>query len=56
MPFDEATCLRTFQVVPVDQRLPMTTEIRRRLKPGAPVVAAHLSMKDGEGGVLRGAG
>jgi tRNA (cmo5U34)-methyltransferase len=48
-PFDAATCLLTFHFVPLDQRLPMATAIHRRLKPGAPFVAAHLSMADGEG-------
>jgi len=48
-PFDAATCLLTFHFVPLDQRLPMATEIRRRLKPGAPFVAAHLSMEGGDG-------
>jgi len=48
-PFDAATCLLTFHFVPRDQRLPMASEIHRRLKPGAPFVAAHLSMDDGVG-------
>lgn len=48
-PFDAATCLLTFHFVPHDQRLPMAAEIHRRLKPGAPFVAAHLSVEDGEG-------
>lgn len=48
-PFDGATCLLTFHFVPREQRVPMATEIRRRLKPGAPFVAAHLSIDDGEG-------
>lgn len=47
-PFDAATCLLTFHFVPLDQRLPMAAEIRRRLKPGAPFVAAHLSAEGGE--------
>ncbi len=48
-PFDGATCLLTFHFVPADQRLPMAREIHRRLKPGAPFIAAHLSVEDGEG-------
>lgn len=48
-PFDGATCLLTFHFVPIDQRLPMAAEIHRRLKPGAPFVAAHLSTEDGHG-------
>ena len=34
-PFDAATCLLTLHFVPVEER--------RRLKPGAPFVVAHLS-------------
>lgn len=49
-PFDAATCLLTFHFVPREQRLPMVTEIHRRLKPGAPFVAAHLSVEDGDEG------
>ncbi|KIG16363.1 hypothetical protein DB30_04530 [Enhygromyxa salina] len=48
-PFDAATCLLTFHFVPLEQRVPMATEIRRRLKPGAPFVAAHLSIENSEG-------
>jgi tRNA (cmo5U34)-methyltransferase len=48
-PFDSATCLLTFHFVPLEQRLPMATEIHRRLKPGAPFVVAHLSIEGGEG-------
>lgn len=48
-PFDGATCLLTFHFVPPEQRLPTAREIHRRLKPGAPFVAAHLSVEDGEG-------
>lgn len=42
-PFDAATCLLTMHFVPHEQRLPTLREIRRRLKPGAPFVLAHLS-------------
>lgn len=48
-PFDGATCLLTFHFVPRAERLPMAREIHRRLRPGAPFVAAHLSVEDGEG-------
>lgn len=48
-PFDGATCLLTFHFVPREQRVPMLAEIRRRLKPGAPLVVAHLSVADGAG-------
>ena len=54
-PFDGATCLLTFHFVPREERVLMVAEIRRRLKPGAPFVAVHLSVADGgagdEGGV-----
>ncbi|MFY3383075.1 class I SAM-dependent methyltransferase [Paracidovorax sp. MALMAid1276] len=46
-PFDGATCLLTFHFVPREERVPMAAEIRRRLKPGAPLVVAHLSVADG---------
>lgn len=48
-PFDAATCLLTFHFVPREQRLPTAAAIHRRLRPGAPFVAAHLSVPDGEG-------
>ena len=40
-PFDAATCLLTLHFLPRDQRLQTLTQLRRRLKPGAPFVAAH---------------
>jgi tRNA (cmo5U34)-methyltransferase len=49
-PFDGATCLLTFHFVPREERVPMAAEIRRRLKPGAPLVVAHLSVADGDEG------
>ena len=42
-PFDAATCLLTMHFVARDERRSMLKEIRRRLKPGAPFVMAHLS-------------
>lgn len=48
-PFDGATCLLTFHFVPRAERAAMVAEIRRRLKPGAPLVVAHLSVADGSG-------
>ncbi|HEY0686349.1 MAG TPA: class I SAM-dependent methyltransferase [Steroidobacter sp.] len=42
-PFDAATCLLTLHFVPLEERVRMIREIRRRLKPGAPLVVAHLS-------------
>ena len=46
-PFDAATCLLTFHFLPKDERLRTAREIRRRLKPGAPFVAAHSSFPQG---------
>lgn len=47
--FDGATCLLTLHFVPIEQRLHTLTELRRRLKPGAPLVVAHLSFPQAEG-------
>ncbi|CAN7342880.1 class I SAM-dependent methyltransferase [Acidovorax sp. LjRoot129] len=55
-PFDGATCLLTFHFVPREERAAMVAEIRRRLKPGAPFVAVHLSVADGGAGGEGGAG
>lgn len=46
-PFDGACCLLTLHFVPVEQRLSTLTEIRRRLRPGAPLVVAHHSIPEG---------
>lgn len=42
-PFDAATCLLVLHFVPVDERRHLLTEVRRRLRPGAPFVVVHLS-------------
>jgi tRNA (cmo5U34)-methyltransferase len=42
-PFDAATCLLTLHFLPSEERRRTASEIRRRLKPGAPFVAAHSS-------------
>jgi tRNA (cmo5U34)-methyltransferase len=47
-PFDAATCLLTLHFVPREQRLDTLNEIRRRLKPGAPFVVAHISFAQTE--------
>ena len=47
-PFDAAACLLTMHFIPFEERLRTVREIRRRLKPGAPLVAAHLSFPQGE--------
>jgi tRNA (cmo5U34)-methyltransferase len=46
-PFDGATCLLTLHFVDVEERRRIASEIRRRLKPGAPFVAAHFSIPGG---------
>jgi tRNA (cmo5U34)-methyltransferase len=47
-PFDGATCLLTLHFVDVAERRRIASEVRRRLKPRAPFVVAHLSAPDGE--------
>ena len=47
-PFDGATCLLTLHFVDVAERRRIASEIRRRLRPRAPFVAAHLSAPDGD--------
>lgn len=42
-PFDAATCLLTLHFLDADERRRTAREIHRRLKPGAPFVAAHFS-------------
>jgi tRNA (cmo5U34)-methyltransferase len=42
-PFDGATCILTMHFVPRDQKLTTLQQIRRRLRPGAPFVMAHMS-------------
>ncbi|MEI4482262.1 MULTISPECIES: class I SAM-dependent methyltransferase [unclassified Phyllobacterium] len=42
-PFDAATCLLTLHFLPRGERLQTLRGIQRRLKPGAPFVAAHHS-------------
>jgi tRNA (cmo5U34)-methyltransferase len=49
-PFDGATCLLTLHFLPRDERLRTLREVRRRLKPGAPFVAAHHSFAKDEQG------
>lgn len=47
-PFDGATCILTLHFIEREERLRTLKEIRHRLKPGAPFVAAHYSIPDGE--------
>jgi tRNA (cmo5U34)-methyltransferase len=42
-PFDAATCLLTLHFLGAEERTRTVRELRRRLKPGAPFVAAHSS-------------
>lgn len=47
-PFDAAVCLLTLHFLGRDERIRTIGEIRRRLKTGAPFVAAHFSFPQGE--------
>ena len=47
-PFDAAACLLTLHFIPPEERSRTLREIQRRLKPGAPLVVAHLSFPQGE--------
>ncbi len=47
-PFDGAVCLLTLHFLDVPERTRTAAEIRRRLKPGAPLVAAHVSCPEGK--------
>jgi tRNA (cmo5U34)-methyltransferase len=46
-PFDAAACLLTLHFIPPEERSRTLREIQRRLKPGAPLVVAHLSFPRG---------
>ena len=48
-PFDAAACLLTLHFMALEERRRTAIEVRRRLKPGAPFVVAHLSVPQGEG-------
>ena len=48
-PFDGATCLLTLHFVAMEERRRMLKEIRRRLRPEAPLVVAHLSFSQAAG-------
>ncbi|SCM71772.1 Methyltransferase type 12 [uncultured Pleomorphomonas sp.] len=50
-PFDAATCLLTLHFLDAEERTRTLRELRRRLKPGAPFVAAHSSFPQGERGL-----
>jgi tRNA (cmo5U34)-methyltransferase len=48
-PFDAATCLLTLHFLDAEERTRTVRELRRRLKPGAPFVAAHSSFPQDHG-------
>lgn len=48
-PFDAATALLTLHFIPREDRRHTLEEMHRRLKPGAPLVIAHLSFPQQEG-------
>ncbi len=48
-PFDAATCILTLHFVEREERLRTLQEVRRRLRPGAPLVVAHFSFPQGAG-------
>jgi tRNA (cmo5U34)-methyltransferase len=47
-PFDAATCILVFHFMTREQRLEALRQLRRRLKPGAPFVLAHISFPQTE--------
>lgn len=47
-PFDAATSLLTFHFIPRAQRLETLRQLHRRLRPGAPLVIAHISFAQTE--------
>lgn len=52
-PFDGATCLLTLHFLPADERLHTLKELRRRLKPGAPLIVAHHSVPQADDQKIR---
>lgn len=51
--FDGATCLLTLHFLSYEERMHTLRELRRRLKPGAPLVVAHHSVPDAADEKLR---
>lgn len=47
-PFDAAACILTLHFIGRQERLSTLLEVRRRLKPGAPFVVAHFSIRQDE--------
>jgi tRNA (cmo5U34)-methyltransferase len=52
-PFDGATCLLTLHFLTAEERLHSLKELRSRLKPGAPLITAHHSFPQADGGKIR---
>lgn len=52
-PFDAAACLLTMHFMPPEERARTAREIHRRLRPGAPFVAAHMSAAEDAAGRAR---
>ncbi len=52
-PFDGAICLLTFHFIAREQRLETLRHLRRRLRPGAPLLLAHISFSQQEPGRSR---
>ena len=52
-PFDGAACLLTLHFLPAEERLHTLIELRRRLKPSAPLIVAHHSVPQAEDQKLR---
>ncbi|MFI4874462.1 MAG: class I SAM-dependent methyltransferase [Blastopirellula sp. JB062] len=48
-PFDAAACILTMHFADLDERKQMLAAICRRLKPGAPFIAVHLSFPQADG-------
>jgi tRNA (cmo5U34)-methyltransferase len=47
-PFDGAVSLLTFHFIPREDRLETLRQLRRRLRPGAPLIIAHISFSQSE--------
>jgi tRNA (cmo5U34)-methyltransferase len=47
-PFDGATCLLVMHFIPCQERVATLAQLRQRLRPGAPLVVAHMSYEQDE--------
>ena len=52
-PFDAAACLLTLHFVPPQERVSTLAALHRRLRPGAPLVVAHMSFDQHDGARAR---